>query len=64
MSEFKIIVNFDCCNGCGSCVDVCPSECYEDPVDGKVVIALPDDCIGCEACVSACPDECITIESE
>ncbi len=63
MSDFKVIVNFDCCTGCGSCVEVCPSEVYDDPVDGKVVVARPEDCIGCEACVSACPDECIEIES-
>lgn len=62
MGDFKIIVDFDACTGCGECVSVCPSECYDDPVDGKTVVAREDDCVGCQACVSACPEEAITIE--
>jgi len=62
MGDYKIIIKWDLCTGCAECNAVCPSECYDDPVDGKTVIAREDDCVGCQACVSACPEEAITIE--
>ncbi|MCK5345137.1 MAG: 4Fe-4S dicluster domain-containing protein [Candidatus Heimdallarchaeota archaeon] len=62
MGDFKVIINFDLCDGCAECNAVCPSEVFADPVDGKTVVAREDDCIGCQACVSACPNEAIVIE--
>lgn len=62
MGDYKVIVDFDKCTGCGTCVDECPQEVYDDPVDGKVVVAREDDCVGCEACVPECPEEAIKIE--
>ncbi len=62
MGDYKIVINFDGCTGCGECNAVCPSECFDDPVEGKTVIAREDECIGCRSCESACPEAVITIE--
>ena len=61
MGDFKVVIDFSKCTGCGECNAVCPSEVFDDPVDGKTIVAREDDCIGCQACVSACPEEAITI---
>ena len=60
--SFVVKVDFDKCTGCGECYNVCPSEVYDEPKDGKTVVARPEDCVGCMACVSACPEEAIEIE--
>jgi NAD-dependent dihydropyrimidine dehydrogenase PreA subunit len=56
------------CEGCGDCVDICPSDCFEivDENGKKIAIfsALPDDCIGCMACEGACPEGSITVIEE
>lgn len=51
----------DCCIGCGNCADICPVGVWEI-VDGKAVMARPEDCIECGACVANCPEECITLD--
>ena len=61
---FHINVDFDKCDGDSACRDVCPQECYADPVDGKTVIKEDADCIGCEACVNSCPNSAITITED
>ncbi|MCP4763638.1 MAG: 4Fe-4S dicluster domain-containing protein [archaeon] len=61
MSDYSITINQEKCTGCGSCVDACPSEVYDAPVNDKAVIARIDDCVGCEACVTECPEEAITV---
>ena len=62
MGDYKVIIDFKRCTGCGECYEACPQEVYDKPVDGKTVVAREDDCVGCQACVSACPEEAITIE--
>ncbi len=64
MGDYKVIVNFEKCTGCGECVSVCPSEVYEGPVNGKTVVAKEDDCIGCRACESGCPEGAIEIQEK
>ena len=46
------------CDGCRSCVEVCPSEAItvED-----VARVNPDECVDCGACVDACPKGAITL---
>lgn len=58
--EGEIKVDLEKCQGCGICVDVCPTETLSTPkaklgsrVD-KLVINH-DTCIYCSACVNACP---------
>jgi len=54
------VVDEDKCEGCGDCVEECPSEAIEI-VDEKAKIKV-EDCVDCEACVDACPTEAITME--
>lgn len=56
-----IVVDEEKCDGCGSCVEVCPNEVLEVQ-DGISVVVNPDDCVECESCVAECPNEAITLE--
>lgn len=58
MVEVKIYL--DKCNGCGTCVDVCPVEVFELK-EGKSVAVNPDECLVCQACVVQCPDGAIEV---
>ncbi|NHJ22524.1 MAG: ferredoxin family protein [Candidatus Lokiarchaeota archaeon] len=64
--SFKIEVDMDACSGCGTCYEVCPSECFGEPEGGKVNIIEEnrDDCVGCRACETQCEEEAITITEE
>ncbi len=57
----SVKVDLDKCTGCGTCVDVCPSEVFELENE-KVKVAKPDDCSDCESCVEECPEGCIVLE--
>lgn len=46
------------CDGCGTCVDACPSEAITI-VDEKAVIN-EEECVECGTCVEECPNEAIT----
>lgn len=64
---YKTIIDLSKCEGCGDCVDGCPSEVlaladFEGRQVAKVV--AQEECIGCESCVAVCPNEAITIEEE
>lgn len=54
------IVDPEKCTGCGSCVDICPTEAIHLNDDGKAVVD-PDKCGDCGACVDECPSEAITL---
>jgi len=62
--SFVVKVDFNKCTGCNECFNVCPSEVFDEPVDGKTVVARQEDCVGCQACVSACPEEAIEVIEE
>ena len=47
-------VDIEKCDGCASCVEVCPSEAIK-VVDGKAVVDN-DECADCGACESECPN--------
>ncbi|MBN2829018.1 MAG: 4Fe-4S binding protein [Candidatus Cloacimonetes bacterium] len=46
------------CNGCGSCIDVCPNDAIEFDSNGKAVIDQTK-CIQCARCVPVCPQGAI-----
>jgi len=57
------VVDKEKCNGCGSCVEVCPADpCVFEMKDGKSEVTEPDACLECGACESECPEEAITLE--
>lgn len=64
--SFGIEIDMDACTGCGTCYEVCPSECFDEPEEGKVKINEDnrEDCVGCRACETQCPDEAIIITEE
>ena len=56
-------INYEKCNGCGSCVDFCPVDVFfETKGFGKMkgekpVVSHPDMCWHCNWCVDVCPVE-------
>jgi NAD-dependent dihydropyrimidine dehydrogenase PreA subunit len=51
----------DICNGCGKCVEVCPTDVF-DPVPGQPPeIARLDDCHSCRQCALHCPVSAIYV---
>ena len=58
---YKVTIDLEKCDGCESCVDICPTEVFEMK-DEKAVAANEEDCEGCESCVETCPNEAITVE--
>ena len=54
------VVKFEMCEGCGACVDTCPSGAIELK-DGKAVIDT-ELCADCAACVDTCPTQAIEMQ--
>jgi NAD-dependent dihydropyrimidine dehydrogenase PreA subunit len=58
----KIEIDNEKCEGCGECVDICPSEVYEIK-DEKSVPVNMDECVECCSCVEVCPNDAISHDS-
>jgi NAD-dependent dihydropyrimidine dehydrogenase PreA subunit len=56
----EVKVHLDKCDGCGTCVDVCPVEVFELKEEKSVVVDL-DACLVCMACEVQCPTEAIEV---
>jgi NAD-dependent dihydropyrimidine dehydrogenase PreA subunit len=59
--SYRIVIDFDRCDGNGTCRDMCPQDCFYEPVNGKAALKENYDCIGCLGCVNACPKEALTL---
>ena len=50
------------CDGCGQCVDICPSDIMHiDEITRRAVNIEPNMCWECYSCVKACPNEAIDV---
>ena len=52
------------CDGCGHCVDICPSDIMHiDKTIRRAVNIEPNFCWECYSCVKACPQQAIDVRS-
>ena len=50
------------CDGCGHCVDICPSDIMHiDPTYRRALNIEPNFCWECYSCVKACPQNAIDV---
>jgi NAD-dependent dihydropyrimidine dehydrogenase PreA subunit len=56
-------INLELCNGCGTCVDTCPSAAVS-LIEGRPVIVHPEDCAYCGDCEDLCPEGAISLPYE
>ena len=54
------IIDFSRCNGCGACVERCPTGALAMQA-GWPVLARPDLCSYCATCEEACPTNAIAL---
>jgi ferredoxin len=47
------------CSGCGTCVDICPTEAIK-VVDNYALI-VEADCADCGTCVDECPEKALLL---
>ena len=53
------VIDKEKCDGCGTCVEACPSEAIS-LVDEKANVN-EDECVDCETCVDECPNSTISM---
>jgi ferredoxin len=60
----KVVIDEECCVGCGACAELCPDIFEMNEEEGKAHVILPEgggeECI--EEAITMCPDECISWE--
>lgn len=52
----KIVIDVDLCEGCETCVSLCP-DVFEISADGKAVVKNAEACNGnnCQEAIDSCP---------
>jgi len=63
--ESSLEIEYDStrCNRCGMCLEVCPFNVWELPLDGPAIIVRPEDCTNCTACAKNCLGEAISVRN-
>jgi NAD-dependent dihydropyrimidine dehydrogenase PreA subunit len=62
MHNDRLVIDLSLCDGCGVCVDSCPTDVLRmDAEAGKVTIAYANDCQACYLCQDDCPQHCIAV---
>jgi NAD-dependent dihydropyrimidine dehydrogenase PreA subunit len=54
------------CDGCGTCVDICPVGVFKLEEKGGKKLSVPvkkEECLDCKACESQCPTGAIQVIS-
>ena len=59
MNNTPARIDVDKCDGCGTCVEVCPNEAI---TLNEVAHIDEEECVECESCVDECPNEAISME--
>lgn len=54
-------VNKNVCDGCGTCVSICPHMAILMPIEG---IVITESCVDCGSCVSICPVAALHIKKK
>lgn len=52
----------DLCTQCGSCAEICPTECIKEGEDQYYID--PEECIDCASCVDECSEGAIFAEED
>ena len=63
MKEQEIIIDTYLCNGCGSCVEICPGVFKMDELSEKAVLINPKPEITDKVleAIAYCPESCIEL---
>jgi len=58
----NIKMDYDKCNSCKTCVDVCFLDIIRwDNVEKRPIVAYEEDCVACNQCEMECPKKCIKV---
>jgi ferredoxin len=61
MTDIKISLDEKACVGCSLCVDICPTDVFEQPEKERIpIIKHEKECFGCLSCAEICPATAIT----
>jgi NAD-dependent dihydropyrimidine dehydrogenase PreA subunit len=60
MSAVSIQANL--CDGCGACLQSCPTDVFARSSDGKVTVRYGRDCHVCFLCQDDCPQGAINVD--
>jgi NAD-dependent dihydropyrimidine dehydrogenase PreA subunit len=60
MSAVTILTEL--CNGCGNCLQSCPTDVFDRRSDGIAYVRYPQDCHVCFLCQDDCPVGAIKVD--